>query len=409
MSETPFFDADLSIVITRQEIEERRSEIFREAIETSFLEWLCRRDLSSLLNNVVRDVVSWFDLREDDNAGDSSATSSSIARLYFVERKSVGFVVMQIIKHQKAMYRLPLTRTDWFDFVSLVNQRDTDAYDKILDLVIDKAQLVGRVRNGVLWKRWLLQEQHRENRDLIRGVVELLLMIRLGFEKGLSRPDLRPGASKFESKTPAAYDRPPIDLKPSNRHTIRDMDVVGRMLFGFPRRNQITLRVDGDIEDEIRRYIIKAIELLQPKQLKDFSDDKKINRALTARGRDPATMPTYKHAIAFPKTVPFGDKEIVRLEDYLEYGFGMSASGASTVFGEFIERVNGLIDMDVRTFFGSKAQQLVRTRSLVRSVIGFSQHEEFVGILQRYIEQAIDNNDFGRDVSRFKHDATATK
>ncbi|MBT5153390.1 MAG: hypothetical protein HOM44_04825, partial [Gammaproteobacteria bacterium] len=53
MSETPFFDADLSIVITRQEIEERRSEIFREAIETSFLEWLCRRDLSSLLNNVV--------------------------------------------------------------------------------------------------------------------------------------------------------------------------------------------------------------------------------------------------------------------------------------------------------------------------------------------------------------------
>jgi len=120
-------------------------------------------------------------------------------------------------------------------------------------------------------------------------------------------------------------------------------------------------------------------------------------------------MPTYKHAIAFPKTVPFRDKEIVRLEDYLEYGFGMSASGASTVFGEFIERVNGLIDMDVRTYFGSKAQQLARTRSLVRSVIGFSQHEEFVGILQRYIEQAIDNNDFGRDVSRFKQDATVTK
>ena len=115
------------------------------------------------------------------------------------------------------------------------------------------------------------------------------------------------------------------------------MDVVGRMLFGFPRRNENILIVDGDMECEIKRYIIKAIELLKPNQLKDFSDDKGIRNALTARGRDPATMPHYKHAFAFPKILPFGDKEIVRLEDYLDYGFGMSTSGASTVFEEFFD------------------------------------------------------------------------
>ena len=244
-------------------------------------------------------------------------------------------------------------------------------------------------------------------------------MIRVSFEKGLSRPNLRPGASKFEgkapaaskfeSKAPAAYNWPPIDLQPANHHTIRDMDVVGRMLFGFPRLTQITLRVDGDMESEIKRYIIGTVGFLKSMQLKDFSDEKKINKALTARGRDPATMPHYKHVIAFPKILSFGDKEIVRLEDYLEYGFGMGASGASTVFEEFVDQVNGLIAMNIRTYFGSKAQQVVRTRTLVRSIIGFSQHEDFVGILQRYIEQSVDDNDFGRDVAMHKHTASITQ
>ena len=409
MSQSPFFDADLAIVLTRQDVEKRRAEIFRDAVETSFIKWLCRQDMPRLLENAVSDVVSWFDLRPGDNIDEASAASASIARLYFVEGKSVGFVVMQIIKHQKNHYRLPLTQADWLDFVSLVNDQDINAYDKMLGRIVDQAQLADRVRNGVLWKRWVFRQQHFENSHLVKAAAELLLMIRVSFEKGLSRPDLRPGASKFESKAPAAHNRPPIELQPSNRHTIRDMDVVGRMLFGFPRRNQITLNIDGDMESEIKRYIIKAVELLKPKQLKDFSDEIEISTALTARGRDPATMPHYKHAIAFPKILSFGDKEIVRLEDYLEYGFGMGASGASTVFEEFVDQVNGLIAMDVRTYFGSKAQQLARTRTLVRSVIGFSQHEEFVGILQRYIEQSVDDNDFGKDVAMYKHTAIITQ
>lgn len=41
----------------------------------------------------------------------------------------------------------------------------------------------------------------------------------------------------------------------------------------------------------------------------------------------------------------------------------------------------------------------------MRSVIGFSQPEEFVGIVQRYVEQSVDDNDLGKDVARCKHDA----
>jgi len=395
MSKLSRFDPDLSIVLTPDQVEKRRAEIFRDAETTAFLEWLCQENLPRLLKRMVSDIVSWFDMRENDEVGVPEFTKPSIARLYFVEGKSVGFVAMQIRKERESMYRLPLTSHDWADFVSLVNETDMRAFDKTLETVIRKTGLTERVQNGAPQKSWFRLRQQPDNSEMVRSAAELLIMVRLGFEKGRSRPDLRPGFSDFEGRDPTAYGLPALDL---------DLDVIGRMFVEFPPQSRIELNVRGNLEQEIRRYIKETINSLSSRQVKEFSDTQKIKNALKARGHDPATLPNYKQAIAFPKVLPIENRKIVRLEDYLEYGFGMNKLGTLTVFEEFIGQLAGVIAMEINIDFGSIERQFIRTRELVRSILGFSQHEEFVKILQRYVEQAIDQPEFGLEVARFRQE-----
>lgn len=382
----PHFDPHLSFAFTEKEFELRHDEIFQDAEPTGFIEWLNKQRLNVLLEDMVADLVSWFEMRENDEIGVPEFSQPSIASMYFIEHKSIGFLALQLRKERTSMYRLPLTRNEWADFISMVNERDLDTYDRLLDYIIEKTGFAYWVK--VAPCKWY-QRQKSDNSMLVRQAAELLLMIRLGFEKGRSRPDLRPNVSEFVGRDASVYGLPSIDI---------DLDIIGRMFVTFPYQAEIQMDITGNFEEEIKRYILQTIDGLGARQVKEFSDSQKIKKALKDRGHDPATLPNYKQAIAFPKILPLENRKIVRLEDYLEYGFGMNKQATGTAFEDFIDQLAGKIGIN----FGGVQAKIDRTRELVRSILGFSQHEDFVKVLQGYVEQAVDNREFGLDVARYR-------
>ena len=125
---------------------------------------------------MVADVVSWFKTRENDRVGVPQFTKPSIASIYFMENKSLGFVCMQIRQGDDTMYSLPLTKSDWADFVSIANEHDMRAYDRLVNEVIEQTDLYSRVDGEPL--KWF-QLKKKDNFEEAKNVAELLLMVRL--------------------------------------------------------------------------------------------------------------------------------------------------------------------------------------------------------------------------------------